>query len=88
MIGGIGLFLLLVLGACVAGYVRGTFAKGPRAGSAPADDPAGGFASARQLHDRLSPHAVRAAGAQVRPGLPGPRKIEEPKRKGLLRGRR
>ncbi|MBV9026439.1 MAG: hypothetical protein JO362_22200 [Streptomycetaceae bacterium] len=87
MISGIGLFLLAVLGACIAGYVRGTFAKAPRAGSRPADDPAGGFASPRQLRERLSAEAVRRKGDQVRPGLPQPRITEVP-RKGLLsRGR-
>lgn len=89
MIQGVGLFLLVVFAACLIGYIRGTFEKGPRAGSTPADDPAGGFASPRQLRDRLSEDAVRQAGAQVRPGLPQPRGIESrSKRKGLSRGRR
>lgn len=88
MITGIGLFLLVAVGACITGYVRGTFAKAPRAGSTPADDPAGGFASPRQLRERLSAEAVRRQGDQVRPGLPRPQTAEASKRKGLLRGRR
>ena len=63
------LFVLVLAVACVAGFVQGTFGKGLRAGSRPADDPAGGFASPRQVRAALSPQAVRAAGTQVRPGL-------------------
>ena len=81
-----GLFLLLVLAAALIGYLRGTFAKGPRAGSRPADDPAGGFASPEQLRQRLSAEAVRRAGTQVRPGLPQPPTITA--QKGTARGRR
>lgn len=85
---GIILFLLLVFVVCIMGYVRGTFSKSPRAGSRPADDPAGGFASRKQIRERLSEHAVRAAGDQVRPGLPRPREVGKRERKGLNRGRR
>ncbi|MFI9041645.1 hypothetical protein [Streptomyces sp. NPDC053726] len=84
----IAMFLLLVFAACLMGYVRGTFGKSPRAGSRPADDPAGGFATTKQIRDRLSGHAVRAAGAQVRPGLPQQREVGKRERKGLFRGRR
>ncbi|GLY20016.1 hypothetical protein Kisp01_70300 [Kineosporia sp. NBRC 101677] len=35
------LFVLLLLVACLAGFLQDTFGKGPRAGSRPADDPAG-----------------------------------------------
>jgi hypothetical protein len=83
----IALFLLLVFAACLMGYVRGTFGKSPRAGSRPADDPAGGFATPKQIRERLSEHAVRAAGAQVRPGLPTSQVIGKRERKGLFRGR-
>ncbi len=82
---GIVVFLLLVFVVCLMGYVRGTFSKSPRAGSRPADDPAGGFATPQQIRERLSDQAVRAAGAQVRPGLPRPREIGKRERKGLIR---
>ncbi len=82
------LFLGVVLVACIAGWVRGTMAKPPRAETRPADDPAGGFASPQQLHDRLSAHAVRREGAQTRPGLPQPQAVHTPKRRGLFRVRR
>lgn len=88
MIKEIGLFLLLVAGACIVGYIRGSFTKGPQAGSRPVDDPAGGFASPQQLRERLSEDAVRRAGTQVRPSIPQPQLRTSGKRKGVTRGRR
>ncbi|MFJ2193089.1 hypothetical protein ACIOJE_34970 [Kitasatospora sp. NPDC087861] len=83
------IFLAVLPVVCVAGWLWGTYSPRPRAGSRPADDPGGGFATAEQLHARLSAEAVRAAGAQVRPGLARP--VLEPakatRRRGLTRGR-
>lgn len=78
-------FLLVLFGAVVVGYLRVKLGLGPpRAESRPAD-PAGGFATPKQIRERLSDHAVRAAGAQVRPGLPRPREVGKRERKGLVR---
>lgn len=82
----IGLLLIALLLAGVAGYLRASFGRKPeRPGSRPVD-PAGGFASGNQLREHLSADTVRRAGAQVRPGLPV--QHTETKRRGLLRGRR
>jgi len=85
----IGVFLIVVILVCVGGWIWGTIAPAPRAGSKPADNPAGGYASAQQVADRLSVEAVHRAGAQVRPGLaPVEEIVPAKKRKGLPRGRR
>lgn len=84
----IGLLLIALILAGVAGYLRATFGHKPdRPGSKPID-PSGGFASPRELRERLSAEAVRRQGTQVRPGLPQAQMTEAPKRKGLLGGRR
>lgn len=83
----IGLLLIGLVVACVAGYLRATFSKPPRPGTRRLD-PAGGYATADQLREQLSADAVRRAGAHVRPSLPQPRIEQNIKRKGLLRGRR
>ncbi|MFF1792832.1 hypothetical protein ACFVXQ_01075 [Kitasatospora sp. NPDC058263] len=82
-------FLGVLLVVCVVGWLWGTYAPRTRAGSRPADDPGGGFATAEQLRARLSAEAVRAAGAQVRPGLVRPvlEPVKKTRRRGLTRGR-
>lgn len=85
---GFALFLLLVFTACLVGYVRGRFSRPPRAGSRPADDPAGGFATPQQVRQRLSEHAVRAAANQVRPGLVRLQKPKPRRQRRLSRGHR
>ncbi len=83
------IFLAVIPVVCVMGWLWGTYAPKTRAGSRPADDPAGGFASAAQLQQRMSADALRASSGQVRPGLQ-PQLMEPVKktRKGLPRGRR
>ena len=83
------IFVAVIPVVCVVGWLWGTYAPKTRAGSRPADDPAGGFASPAQLRQRLSVDAVRAASSQVRPGL-NRQELAPVKttRKGLLRGRR